>query len=225
MKKFMFALAALCVTVGMAAQQPQERPGKQNRFSKEDVENFKKAAQERLQSEHVAYLTNELELTPEEAQAFWPIYNQAQAEQRANFEELAAAKKALKAAVKEGKSDSEVKKALDAYNKAKASQHDVIGEYQPKFEKILGVAKTAKLYLAEDSFRTRQIHRLSGNGNGRGPQGGKPGFQGGKGPQNGKGFQGKPGQKFDGKPGSQGKPGQNPGRQPKEKPVQQPVDA
>ena len=202
MKKFMLALAALCVTVGMAAQQPQERPGKQGKFTKEDMENFKKAAQDRLQSEHVAYLTNELELTPEEAQAFWPVYNQAQAEQKANFEELNAAKKALKAAIKEGKSDSEIKKALDAYNKAKSGQRNVIGEYQPKFEKILGVAKTAKLYLAEDSFRTRQIHRLSGNGGGKGPQGGKPGFQGGK-----------------------VKPGQNPGRQPKEKPVQQPVDA
>ena len=206
MKKVMLALAALCVTVGMAAQQPQERPGKQGKFTKEDMENFKKAAQDRLQSEHVAYLTNELELTPEEAQAFWPVYNQAQAEQKANFEDLNAAKKALKAAVKEGKSDSEVKKALDAYNKAKAGQRNVIGEYQPKFEKILGVAKTAKLYLAEDSFRTRQIHRLSGNGNGKGPQGGKPGFQG------------QPGKKFD------GNPGQNPGRQPKERPVQRPED-
>ena len=199
MKKFMYALAALCVTVGMAAQQPQERPGKQGKFTKEDMENFKKAAQERLQSEHIAYLTQELELTPEEAQAFWPVYNQAQAEQKEYFAGIQAAKKALRAAVKEGKSESEIKKALDAYNKAKAGQRNVIGEYQPKFEKILGVAKTAKLYLAEDSFRTRQIHRLSGNG--KGPQGGKPGFQGGK-----------------------GKPGQNPGRQPKEKPVQMPED-
>ena len=201
MKKFMFALAALCMTVGMAAQQPQERPGKQGKFTKEDMENFKKAAQERLQSEHIAYLTQELDLTPEEAQAFWPVYNQAQAEQKAGFEALTSAKKALKAAVKEGKSESEIKKALDAYNKAKAGQRNVLGDYQPKFEKILGVAKTAKLYLAEDGFRTRQIHRLSGNGAGKGPQGGKPGFQG------------------------KGKPGQNPGRQPKEKPVQKPVDA
>ena len=201
MKRFLIAVAALCIAAGLSAQQPQERPGKQTRFTKEDMENFKKAAQDRLQSEHVAYLTNELELTPEEAQAFWPVYNQAQAEQKANFAELQEAKKALKEAVKDGKSDSEVKKALDAYNKAKSGQRNAIGEYQSKFEKILGVAKTAKLYLAEDSFRTRQIHRLSGNGGGNGPQGGKPGFQGGK-----------------------GKPGQNPGRQPKEKPVQRPED-
>ena len=72
MKRFLIAVAALCIAAGLSAQQPQERPGKQTRFTKEDMENFKKAAQDRLQSEHVAYLTNELELTPEEAQSFWP---------------------------------------------------------------------------------------------------------------------------------------------------------
>ena len=44
-----------------------------------------------------------------------------------------------------------------------------MAEYQKDFEKILGVAKTAKLYLAEDSFRTRQINKLGG-GKGNGSQ-------------------------------------------------------
>ena len=37
---------------------------------------------ERLQAEHIAFLTEKLELTPEEAQVFWPVYNKAKAEQK-----------------------------------------------------------------------------------------------------------------------------------------------
>ena len=32
---------------------------------------------EKIQSEKIAFLTTEIGLTPEEAQAFWPVYNQA----------------------------------------------------------------------------------------------------------------------------------------------------
>lgn len=177
MKKILFAISALFVVLSLGAQ--SQKQSEQGRKFKEGVEEFRKGALERLQSEHVAYLTNELQLTPEEAQAFWPVYNKAQEEQKKNHCELSAAKKALKDAVKEGKGESELKNALTAYNKARASQRYVIGDYQSQFEKILGVEKTAKLYLAEDSFRTRQIHRL-GDG-GKGPQ--KPGVarpQGGR---------------------------------------------
>lgn len=163
MKKILFAISALFVVLSLGAQTPKQ--SEQGKKFKEGVEEFRKAAKDRLQSEHVAYLTNELELTPEEAQAFWPVYNKAQEEQKENHCELSAAKKALKDAVKEGKGESELKKALTAYNKARTSQRYVIGDYQSQFEKILGVEKTAKLYLAEDSFRTRQIHRL-GDGSG-----------------------------------------------------------
>ena len=121
---------------------------------------------EKVRAEQVANITAQLDLTEAEAQAFWPVYNQAADKQRAQHCEVSAAKKALKAAVKEGKSDSEIREALNAYNKARAAQHDIMAEYQKDFEKILGVAKTAKLYLAEDSFRTRQINKLGGGKSG-----------------------------------------------------------
>ena len=171
MKRILLAALALMVCVALPAQN-----NKQQGFTKEDVQRFKDNAKERIRAEHIAYLTAELDLTPEEAQVFWPIYNKASDEQRAQHKAFSEAKKALRLAVKEGRSDSEIRKALDEYNKAKASQHDIMAEYQKDFEKILGVAKTAKLYLAEDSFRTRQINKLGGGkGNGSQPnQGMRP---------------------------------------------------
>ncbi|MBP5566176.1 MAG: hypothetical protein J6X57_01600 [Bacteroidales bacterium] len=211
MEKFLIAIAALCITAGLSAQQPQERAGKQTKFSKEDIENFRQSARDRIQSEHIAYLTSELELTPEEAEKFWPVYNKAHQEQMNNNQWFRKALKDLKQAVKDGKSEAEIKDALDAYNKAKSGQRNVLADYQKDFIKILGVVKTAKLYVAEDSFRTRQIHNLTG---GRGQQ--QPGVRPlGNRPQNaGKGQPGGPGKGFQG----------NPGRQPKEKPVQKPED-
>ena len=35
--------------------------------------------QERVMAEKIAYITTALELTPEEAQVFWPVYNQIEA--------------------------------------------------------------------------------------------------------------------------------------------------
>ena len=202
MKKFLIAAAALLVGVAVFAQNQEGKKPQQYKYSKEDVEKFKQNAQNRIQSEHIAYLTSELELTPAEAEKFWPVYNKAHQEQMDNNQDYRQALKDLKQAVKEGKSETEVKAALEAYNKAKNAQRNVLADYQKDFIKILGVVKTAKLYVAEDSFRTRQIHNLTGGGKGQ------PGF--------GKGQPGGPGKGgFNG--GGKGQPKERPGGRPQPK--------
>jgi len=184
MKKIMLAALSLLMGLSLSAQHNGnwQKSNQQYKYSKEDMQKFRENAMSRIRSEHIAYLTAELDLSPEEAQAFWPVYNKAAEEQRAEHMEFADAKRALKSAVKEGKSEKDVREALNTYLKAKASQHDIMGGYQKEFEKILGIEKTAKLYLAEDSFRTRQINKLGGGGQGKG---GKAGMnsQNGKRPQ------------------------------------------
>lgn len=183
MKKFITIITAICLALGMNAQpsQQQARPdGKGRQQNHQEM-------MSRLQSEHIAFLSSELELTPEEAEVFWPVYNKAQKEQRENHKLYGTAFKNLKAALRENKSEKEVKEALNAYNKAKKEQKNVLAEYQDEFVKILGVQKTAKLYVAEDSFRTRQIHKL---GDGRkDPQARPQGNRSGK-PQGEKGRSG-----------------------------------
>ena len=199
MKKILLASLALLAALTLGAQEPQGRPERKN-FSKEDMEKFRQNAKDRIQSEHIAYLTAELELTPAEAEKFWPVYNKAHQEQMDNNQTFRAALKALKMAVKEGKSEAEIKDALAAYNRAKSGQRNVLADYEKDFIKILGVTKTAKLYVAEDSFRTRQIHNLTGGGKGQ-----QPGF--------GKGQPGGPGKGgFNG--GGKGQPKERPGGRP-----------
>ena len=166
MKKFAVVLLALAVSISAMAQKP-ERPGQKH---------------ERFEAEKVAYITQQLSLTVEEAQAFWPVYNQAQKDQREDFAKVREAKKALREALNEGKSDSEVKPLLDAYLAARAGKKDVMAEYRADFVKVIGEAKTAKLYLSEDSFRNKALREIAGGaGGGKGFGPGK-GFRQGKGP-------------------------------------------
>ena len=60
---------------------------------------------EKLMAEKVAFLTLEIGLTPEEAQVFWPVYNQVEKEKdEAMFSMIKAHKDMLKA-IEEKKSE------------------------------------------------------------------------------------------------------------------------
>ena len=66
MKRFI-ALAACLLLAGALFAQPQgNKPSEEQR----------KKEFERIQSEKIAFITQELDLSPEEAQVFWPVYNQ-----------------------------------------------------------------------------------------------------------------------------------------------------
>ena len=161
MKRLVIALLALAVSFSAMAQKPaqtQERKGQDH---------------ERFEAEKVAYITQQLSLSVEEAQAFWPVYNQAVKEQREVFAAVREAKKALRDAINEGKSDAEVKPLLDKYLKLRAEKRDPMAEHRADFVKAVGESKTAKFYLSEDSFRNKALREMAGQGTGIGRGQGK----------------------------------------------------
>ena len=134
---------------------------------------FAKQWQERLESEKIAFLTNEMSLTPKEAQAFWPIYNQAQKEQREAIEASMKAFGELDKALRDGKTGREVNALLEKYTKA-VDEQNVSAKYLKEYLKVLPAEKVGKLFIGEEKFRQTQINRL------RQPMGGgQPGFFGG----------------------------------------------
>ena len=128
---------------------------------------FARPWQERIESEKIAFLTNEMSLTPKEAQTFWPIYNQAQKEQREAIEASMKAFGELDKAIRDGKTGKEINTLLEKYTRAIDSQ-DVSSRYLKEYLKILPAEKVAKLFLGEEKFRQSQINRL------RQPMGGQP---------------------------------------------------
>ena len=133
--------------------------------------------QEKMMSEKIAFITTELNLSPEEAQVFWPVYNQIAKEQEEKQLAVKAAMAALNKALAEGAEDKEIDRLLDEYLAAKLANNTKNKAQADRFRKVLSSEKVAKLYIAEEKFRRMHIRNLGGNKghNAHGkPQGGKP---------------------------------------------------
>ena len=178
------AMAAL-VSFGAFAQ-PKHEKGKDKGEWKEKV-----------QAEKVAFLTTALDLSVEESQAFWPVYNAVQKEKHNAYKDVAAATEALKDALKEGKTGKEIEVLLQSYLAAKEDCDAIDKDAIDKFKAVLPIEKVARIFIAEEQFRHQQIKRLNkdhkpgeghqmreghpqhqhGNGGFRGGWGGNDGFE------------------------------------------------
>lgn len=143
--------------------------------------------QDKVKSEKIGFITMEVNLTPEEAQVFWPVYNKIATEkselQKKVKESYAALLKALK---EEGTTDQELDELLDNYLAAKHAVQDASRGDVAKYRKVLSGKKVAKLFVAEEKFRRQNIRNLGGQkpqgpqqGGGHGaphgaPHGGRP---------------------------------------------------
>ena len=131
--------------------------------------------QERMQSEKIAFLTTELDLSPEEAQVFWPVYNKINAEKKELNKAVKTSYKALIEALNsDAATDKEIDKLLDDYLAAKQANKEAGKDDVKEFRKVLSSKKVAKLYVAEEKFRRNQIHRMKGGMPGPGQHHGKP---------------------------------------------------
>jgi hypothetical protein len=93
----------------------------------------------RLEALKIAFITEKLNLSSDEAQKFWPIYNNYEAE--------------LRQVLRDNKSGGNV---LDKDEKLL----NVRKRFQPEFTKVLGPQRVNKLYGAEKEFRGVLIKQL-----------------------------------------------------------------
>lgn len=152
MKLFTAAIAAFMIFTATSSAQPKEK----NNWH------------QKMQSEMIAFITAELELTPEEAQVFWPVYNQIAKTKSESHKTVAAAYKVLKEALdNENASDEQVNRLLDEYLAAKKANNDSDKGEVEKYRKILPAKKVAKLYTAQEKFRRNHIRNFKGKNYGK----------------------------------------------------------
>lgn len=142
---FVIAIVALASSATAFAQ-PEKSPG----------EDWKK----KMMSEKVAFFTVELDLTPTEAQKFWPVYNQIDKERDEANEAVFMSYIELEKAIKEKKAEKEISALLDKYIEALDRQGEINSKADEKYRKVLPAAKVAKLYVSEEEFRRQYIRRL-----------------------------------------------------------------
>lgn len=63
---------------------------------------------EKMKTEKIAFLTSAMDLTPAEAEKFWPVYNDMENERRASFKKNMVAFKALDEGLKAGLPEKEI---------------------------------------------------------------------------------------------------------------------
>lgn len=111
---------------------------------------------------HTAFITEKLNLTPEESQKFWPVYNQYHSDLQAIRKQRAENKQMIKKAGGiDNMSDADAQKLIANETDIETRELELRKEYIAKFEQVLSPQKVAKFYIAEDEFKLYLLKQLS----------------------------------------------------------------
>lgn len=114
---------------------------------------------ERIKALKVAYITERLSLTPEEAEVFWPVYNDFENRKGTlNHQRRKIGEEFSKN--QENLSDAEINKMLDEGTRLNKEESDLSLQFDKKLREILPPAKVMKLYVAEVQFRNYLINKF-----------------------------------------------------------------
>ncbi|HPF92832.1 MAG TPA: hypothetical protein PLV65_02780 [Tenuifilaceae bacterium] len=146
MKKFIIITSALSILFAFSTYA-------QSNTEKEDL----------VKAQKIAFFTEKLNLTPDEAQNFWPVYNSYWEKKNVIIEER---KKAMQYCAENMSkmSEKEIERYGDMYINFHKQESDLLVEYNKKFKQILSPEKIMKLYQADYDFKTyllRQIRNSS----------------------------------------------------------------
>jgi len=118
-----------------------------------------RAMGEQIQIERIAYFTERIGLTSEEAQVFWPIYHEMDRKRADLFEEKASILQSFMGSTS-NLNDRQINEHLNrlaAINQQEGALH---GEYDVRFRRVLSAQKVMNLYVAEMGFRNYLLQTM-----------------------------------------------------------------
>lgn len=144
----------MCLSLGtMIAQESMPKHG------------VKKTAEQRQQEfsemkvRLVAYYTAEIGLTPEEAEAFWPIFDNLQKSRwKINHERFKLIRPR-----KEGEAPVDFERFNKRILELKLEESHVLDEFHKELSKVLSAEKVYKFYCAEEKFARNMMKRMEKN--------------------------------------------------------------
>jgi len=139
MKRFVLVLAVW----GIALTTPfaQNKPGLQ-----------------RIKNAKIALITNRLNLSTEQSQQFWPVYNEFEAkkqEVRVSYRRLNSETSNLTA------SDDQILADLKEMMSLRQKEVDLDKDYMSRFLKVINVRQLAELYKTEQQFTRMLLEKLN----------------------------------------------------------------
>lgn len=116
----------------------------------------------------IAFITTELNLTTDEAEKFWPIYNECEGK----IKEIRKANRKIEKEIQDGYDDmtnEDAKKKMATIFENDAKEVTIRKEYGEKFSKLLGDKRALKLLSLEHEFKKELLDALREQGPPPGP--------------------------------------------------------
>ncbi|MCK5402395.1 MAG: sensor of ECF-type sigma factor [Flavobacteriaceae bacterium] len=114
--------------------------------------------QERIKTQKVAFITDRLDLSPEEAQKFWPIYNDF--ENKTNKIRQNDLREVRKAMHRGNLSESEAQQILDQYMNVEDKLHEAKKQLVKDLGKVIPPQKIIQLKATENAFNKKLMSML-----------------------------------------------------------------
>lgn len=143
MKKFLIWVLGLTFATSMAVAQ--------RNHDNRQFEEFK--------SQKISFITEKLNLSPKEAQEFWPVYNQFEKEKM----ELQKTRRELEQKTRDENlkmTDQEIIRITRSIASTFKKESELIESYNERFLKILPPQKVLLLYRAENQFRVYMFEQF-----------------------------------------------------------------
>ena len=109
---------------------------------------------ERIKAMRVAFITNELQLTTDESQQFWPLYNEYEQKQKEVQKKFKPTKQVLQ--MNDTELEQQLEKNLQMEEELLALKRTYIGE----LKEVLPIRKIAMLQRAENRFKEELVKQL-----------------------------------------------------------------
>ena len=142
MKNLLFSTLIFLLPITLLAQRPKS----------EEIESLK-----------IAYFTQKLDLSPDEAKVFWPIYNDMQSEQNAlrkeRMQKMISFRKVNEI---DNLTDAQVQSLITSEFDFKQKDLNLDKKYYSKLKAKLPIKIVGKFYRAQEGFKRELLNKFRG---------------------------------------------------------------
>jgi Spy/CpxP family protein refolding chaperone len=117
---------------------------------------------EQIHAQKIAFISTQLNLTPDEAQKFWPIYNQYEAEIEKIRKERRGYMNELKKSAE--LSDDRAYELTEKIFATETKESQTRLNYLKQFASVVGKKKAAEVFIAEEKFKRELLEKLKKEG-------------------------------------------------------------
>ena len=112
---------------------------------------------EKIDAAKTAFLTDKMQLTTDQAQKFWPLYNEYEEKKQ----EIRKKSRFFKDQNLEAMSDQQLKEAINTMHDFRQKELNLEKEYTDRFQKVISIRQLATMYKAEKEFTKVLLQKLN----------------------------------------------------------------